>query len=70
MGIILPRKKKCAYYCASRQPIRPWVYCLPRPRVTPEPRAIPLTGLRVVVVDDFVPDVVEVVLDPLVLVPE
>lgn len=46
---------------------RSQVHCLPRPRVTPGPRAIPLTGRRVVVVDGFVPDVVDVVLVPLVL---
>lgn len=72
MGIILLRKKKkkkivsTIEHRESLSARRFLVYCLPRPRVTPEPRAIPLTGLRVVVVDDFVPDVVDVVLVPLV----
>lgn len=47
----------------------PLSYVRPRPRVAPDPRAIPLTGLRVVVVLDPLV-AVEVVVRELPLVPE
>lgn len=49
--------------------IRNIVYALPRPRATPDPLAIPLTGLRVDVVVEVLPRFAAI-LDVLELVPE
>lgn len=58
-------------YIGKRSGVSCLAYYLPRPRVTPDPRAIPLTGLRVVVDDDgLAPDIADVVLVPLALAPE